>query len=153
MPIEVPQITLDGDFLNVWVHEHGAEAEPPTTIIQAGEPWSVNIRWRLTGTNWEMIAGTWHVHVALESIGPGPEVSLVDYVPAGGSNIPLPSPNGEYYLHLDVPGTAIKKSDVPHGSLPMKMVVLLTYENPLGERDDMAGYFEGPILQFYVDDD
>lgn len=153
MPIEVPQISLDADFLSVSVHEHGPEAAPPTTIIQAGEPWAVNIRWQLTGTNWEMVAGTWHVHVALESIGPGPELTLEDFIPAGGSNIPLPSASGQYFLHFDVPGTVIKKADVPEGGLAMKMVVLLTYVNSLGQPDDMAGYFEGPILQFYVDDD
>ncbi|MCA9943808.1 MAG: hypothetical protein H6656_06035 [Ardenticatenaceae bacterium] len=145
---ETPRVDLVGK-ITAAVHEHGGVA--PTTIIKAGTPWSVHIKWEMKGTNWHMVAGNWHVHVNLESIGPGPELSLYDYADPNCQNQPLPSPTGEYSCHFDVPGSVLSTSVVPHQGLAMKLVVLLTYVDPLGHRGPIAGYWEGPILQFYED--
>lgn len=148
MTFETPNIELVGNISAVIHDEVGVD---PTTIIKAGDPWSVHIEWEMTGKNWHMIAGKWHVHVNLESIGPGPELSLVDFADKNCMNQPLPSPTGKYRCHFDVPGDVIDKDVVPHQGLAMKLVVLLTYVDPLGHRGPIAGYWEGPILQFYED--
>lgn len=148
MAFETPNITLNGDISAVI---HDAFGVAPATIIKAGSPWSVHINWEMTGLNWQMVAGTWHVHVNLESIGPGPEVSLFDFADPNCQNQPLPSINGKYSCHFDVPGNVFGPAVVPHQGLAMKLVVLLTYVDPLGNRGPIAAYWEGPILQFYED--
>lgn len=148
MPFETPNIKLVG-YISAKVHEHGGVE--PTTIIKAGTPWSVHIKWEMKGTGWHMIAGKWHVHVNLESIGPGPEYSLYDFGDPACMVQPLPSATGEYSCHFDVPGSLLNTAVVPHQGLAMKLVVLLTYEDPLGHRGPIAAYWDGPILQFYED--
>lgn len=148
MPIEVPTFDLTADFLNVTVYEPG---EPPSNILEAGRPWYVHIEWEMKGKNFELIAGTWHLHVNLESIGPGPELSLYDYIPP--TAITIPSADGYYHVDFDVPASVITNAHVPHQSLLMKMVVALTFYNSNGEPDDIAGFYEGPILQFRRSDD
>ena len=148
MTFEVPTFDLTGNISAVVRDDTGEE---PTLIIKAGAPWAVDINWELKGKNWHMIAGNWHVHVNLESIGPGPELSLVDFGDPDCQNQPLPSANGEYSCRFDVPGSVISPAVVPHQGLAMKLVVLLTYVDPLGHRGPMAAYWEGPVLQFYED--
>ena len=146
MPFETPKIELLGQ-ISAKVRDDAGVA--PALIIKAGSPWSVDIEWEMTGTNWQMIAGNWHVHVNLESIGPGPELSLFEFADPDCQNQPLPSADGKYSCHFDVPGKVISKNVVPHQGLAMKLVVLLTYVNPLGQRGPIAAYWEGPVLQFY----
>lgn len=160
MPFETPfPGILDGKITQVLVHEHGPfDATPPVTprtIIQAGDPWAVTINWEMKGPHpllWEMVSGNWHVHVNLESIGPGPELSLFDFADPNCQNQPLPSPSGTYSCHFDVPGTVLDDTVVPHQGLAMKLVVLITYRDPLGHQGPIAAYEEGPILQFYRED-
>jgi hypothetical protein len=149
MPFEVPNISLTGN-ISATVHEHGGVL--PTTIIEIGTPWAINVSWSMTGTNFHMVAGTWHVHANLESIGPGRELSLVDFADPACSSLALPSADGNYFCHFDVPGNFLTPADVPHQSLPMKLVVVLTYRDVLGHLGPIAGYYEGPILQFYNDE-
>ncbi|MCB8983846.1 MAG: hypothetical protein H6659_08485 [Ardenticatenaceae bacterium] len=144
---ETPSISLTGN-ISANVLDFGAT---PTTIIKAGDPWAVDVKWEMTGPNWHMVAGTWHVHLNLESIGPGPELSLVDFADPNCQNQALPSTDGKYSCRFDVPGTVINTGVVQHQSLPMKLVVLLTYVDPLGHRGPIAAYYEGPIVQFYED--
>ena len=148
MAFETPIITLTGD---ISAEIHDAFGVDPATIIRASSPWSVHINWEMTGLNWQMVAGTWHVHVNLESMGPGPEISLFDFADPNCQNQALPSATGRYSCHFDVPGTVFNDVEVPHQGLAMKLVVLLTYVNPLGARGPIAAYWEGPILQFYED--
>lgn len=149
MPFETPNIELVGQ-ISAQVRDDAGVA--PALIIQAGSPWSVDIEWEMTGTNWQMIAGHWHVHVNLESFGPGPELTLFEANDPDCQNQPLPSADGKYHCHFDVPGTKISEDLVPHQGLAMKLVVLLTYVNPLGQRGPIAAYWEGPVVQFYKDE-
>src|SRR5690242_15875016 len=67
-------------------HEHGGVA--PATIIRTDQSWAVNVNWQTTGIATGMICGEWHLHAYLESIGPGPDLDLVDAV-SPGHIIPL----------------------------------------------------------------
>lgn len=149
MPLEVPTIDLSGDIVAT-VHEHGGI--DPVTIIEIGTPWAINVSWSLKGPNAHMVAGTWHVHANMESIGPGPELSLVDFADPACSSLALPNATGDYFCHFDVPGTLLTPADVPHQSLPMKLVVVITYRDVLGHLGPIAGYYEGPVLQFFNDE-
>lgn len=163
MPIQLPNFALTGDFTSVVIHDQ--PINPPTNVLEAGQPWHLHIAWELKGPNYEMIAGTWHLHVNLESMGPGPELSLFDFIVPPGS-LTLPSATGDYSQVFEVPGNEIMNAynawyqkengapppagePFPHQGLAMKLVVLLQYFNTLGRADDIAGFYEGPIIMFF----
>ena len=164
MAFETPTVDLTGS-ISATVHEH--EGVQPSTIIKVGDHWSVHVNWEMVdedgGDLWRMVAGHWHVHVNLESIGPGPEISLYEFADSECHWQELPSADGTYSCHFDVPGNVIQDAwdaampgqDFPHQGLPMKMLVMLSYYLPsatniLGERGEIAAYQEGPVLQFYL---
>ncbi len=144
LAFEVPTITLTGTIA-ASVHEHGGVV--PATVIRAGTPWAVNVNWSLQGS--PLVAGTWHVHVNLESMGPGPDLSLFDLIDPACQAQVFPNGSGNYFCHFDVPGNTITEDMIPHQSLPMKLIVVLTALDTLGNPAPLAAYFEGPILQFY----
>jgi hypothetical protein len=147
MAFEVPLVNPNGD-ISATVTEIGGVN--PTTIIQFNDPWQVTVNWHMLGDNWELLGGTWHVHVNLESIGPGPELSLFD-PSVDCFNQSFPSLTGHYTCVFDVPANSVNPPAglAPHQSLPMKMVVVITAEDLLGNPAPIAAYYEGPILQFY----
>lgn len=161
MPIQLPNFGLTADFTSVVVHDQ--PINPPTNILEAGQPWHVHVAWEMVGPGFQMIAGTWHLHVNLESMGPGPEISLFDFIVPPGS-LTVPSADGRYSQVFEVGGPVIVNAyqtwyqntngvpppePFPHQGLPVKLVVLLQYINTLGQPDDIAGFYEGPILQFH----
>jgi len=145
MPIETPFAPLVFDAtISAIEHEHGGA--PPMSIIRTNQSWAVNIRWQTTGLATGMITGNWHLHCFLESLGPGADIDLVD---PGDHIVPLtpgPSPVN-YAVHFDVPAGAV--GPVPAAGRLYRLVVSLTYREPGGGPGPMAGFVEGPVLQFY----
>lgn len=137
-PVSAPALygTLDAA-----IHEHGGVQ--PTRIIQTDTPWSVHINWSLKGDMAPMICGKWHVHVRLESMGPGGETSLFDPDCQLDLN---PGGNGDYSCHFDVPANRVKAA---HDGTPYRVLVTLTYRNAVGKPGPMAAYYDAGIVQFY----
>ncbi len=139
-------------------HEHAGA--PPATIIRTDQSWAVNISWTTTGLATGMIAGFWHLHVFLESLGPGADLDLIDPGPAGGPDehiIPL-TPGASpvnYFVHFDVAAGRVNiPTPVPAAGRLYKVVTSVTYREPgpggaVGPPGPMAAYVEGPVLQFY----
>ena len=147
MPFETPLAAGEFDVVNLSafavVHEEGPGPHPPTTIIRTDQPWHIHIQCDTVGSATGMITGNWHLHAYLESIGPGPERSLFD---PDEHIIPLtpktPPATVHYHKHPD-----IRAGVVPAG--PYKLIVAVTYIDADGNPGEMAGYWEGPIIQFY----
>jgi hypothetical protein len=134
---------LAGQINSVVVVEKGDKAVEPTQIIRIDTDWSVHVEWELTGHLAKLICGHWCVNVLLESMGPGPELKLPNY----SHEVPLdPCGDGRYELWCD-----IRRGTVPAEACgtPYKMVVTITYFNECGKPGPIAGFYEGPILQFY----
>ncbi len=156
MPFETPFGNLFAGTITATVHEHDAPpGAPPLTIIRTDQDWAVNVSWETTGLATGMITGNWHLHCFLESIGTGADLDLIDPGPSGGPSdhvIPLkpgtsPVP---YFVHFDVPAGRVNIPDpVPPAGRLYRLVVSLTYREPTGGPGPMAGFVEGPILQFY----
>jgi hypothetical protein len=110
----------------------------PTTIIRTTDTWHVSISWRIAGIVADALAGTWQVRAFLESMGAGFEGQV------GSQTINLntdPTTPRDYSALLTVPpGT-------PAGTY--KLVVTVNYLTPSNQPGFMAGYQEGPILQFF----
>jgi hypothetical protein len=125
-----------------------AGLKPSRTIIQIPDAWAVRVQWTVSG----MLAGvvtestTWHVRVYLESLGVGleDEVGKADVL---GNSVALSS-SGErsYDITIPVPGNLVGLTAGAY-----KMVTVLTLDNGATPATPLpiAGYVEGPVLQFY----
>ena len=135
---ETPDLDLKGKISAV-VHEHGGVA--PTRIIRTDTDWAVHIDWEVTGSAVPMIAGTWHLHVRMESMGTGDEYSFFD----NKCNLSLNGGNN-YSCHFDV---AAGEVEAEHDGTPYRLVVTLTYRTPAGTPGPIAAYYDAGIFQFY----
>ncbi len=128
--------------IDATVHEHGGVE--PLNIIRTDQEWAVQLKWQLEGTLVPFIAGKWQIHLYLESVGPGPELRL----PQGNIEVevPLNKKNGQYEYESRVPPGAVTTE---HTTTLYKVVAAVTYITPYGDPGPMAGFVEGPMLQFY----
>jgi len=127
------------------VMEHGGAT--PTNIIRSDQAWGVDFTWDLHGTLVPMICGYWCLHVCLESVGPGQELKLPDSIPGAPEvKIPVNQASGHYSYHFHVPAGVVQPQ---HCSTPYKLVATITYETQYGSPGPLAGYVDGPVLQFY----
>ena len=129
-------------FIEAVVHEHGGVE--PLSIVRTDQEWAVALKWRMEGGLVQFVAGKWQIHLYLESVGPGPELRL----PQANIEIEVPinHKNGQYEYEFRVPpGVAT----VEHTTTLYKVVAAVTYITPYGDPGPMAGFVEGPILQFY----
>ncbi|MBK8905966.1 MAG: hypothetical protein IPM53_32605 [Anaerolineaceae bacterium] len=141
MPFETPfPAPLYDVTISASAHEHAGA--PPSTIIRTDQSWAVNVSWQTTGLTTGMIAGNWHLHCYLERIGPGADLDLVDpadhIIPLTPGTSPV-----NYFVHFDVPAGAVAAG-------LYQLVVSMTYLEPTGAPGPMAGFVEGPMLQFYT---
>jgi hypothetical protein len=146
MPFEInnPLVGILSGNISAFVTEVGGVS--PIGILEADKDFDVHINWSLSGLGTPFIAGNWHVHVFLESIGNAPELNLPT-VPVIIPLAPAPGVNA-YNTVVRVPANTI----VPVDSVPYKLVVTVTYSTVLNRPGPMAGFVEGPMLQFYVSD-
>jgi hypothetical protein len=130
---------LEG-YIEAEVYEVGGVA--PTNIIRIDQDWRVRVHWGLEGCLKSMICGAWCLHLHLESIGEGPELSL----PVPNKVRLDPCGNGEYDYDF-----VLRKGKVTadHCSTPYKPVVTVTYENECELPGPIAGFVELGIIQFY----
>jgi hypothetical protein len=161
MPFESSYTQLHPEITAFAVQGLGAQdVTPPTTIIRADQAWRVHIEWQTTGLAAAVMAGVFHVSAYLESIGPGADLKL-PIVPGPAPdelNVPLLSGaftalaapdfgRRDYSRNINVPAGQVP-TDVDR-SRAYKLVVAITYTEPTGAPGPMAGFREGPILQFY----
>lgn len=120
--------------------------DDPNHVLELGRNWSVYVKWTLKDDPQNHLVaslrGTWEVKVKLESIGEGFEgqVGKTAVVPLDGRTTPYDQ--------------RIKISNQPDPTDPKNegafmLVVLITFKNPAGQPQPMAGYREGPVLQFF----
>lgn len=122
----------------------------PNHVLELDRDWNVAIKWQLTSGDpstypLDMIDGTWHIQLSVESLGPGfeGEVANVD-VPV--ANFITDEADLREWSH---------EFNIPVGQIPdeavYKLVTLITFRDTDGDRKAMAGFAEGPALTFYQD--
>jgi hypothetical protein len=133
------------DFSAVISDVHGA----PTNVVRKEEEFGVDCEWYLQGPNAPTVNVTWHLRVALESIGPGP-----DFV------VPMPS-HTIHYGGGTVSGTApnqrVSFSDkialdgqtlLPNGAeRAYHLTALLTSRDQFGQRSTYAAIYDLGLLE------
>jgi hypothetical protein len=117
----------------------------PTTLIRRNQAWRVDFDWKSQGPDNHIIAGTWDLKIYLERMG-GAEFNFPN--PAGINSGTASEPvvslvsASEYSKYIDVSAFV-----VPAGLY--KLVASITHRGPLGAPSRVAGFAEGPLLQFY----
>ncbi len=144
MPFEINRPLNTGLAGDIAAYVTEADGVDPTTIIDTNTDFKVHINWFVEGALTPFVCGNWCVSLFLESIGDGPELRL----PAEPVEVPLhPQPGrNEYEAWILIPAGTIAPE---HCSVPYKLVSTVTYRTVKGRPGPMAGFVEGPVLQFY----
>lgn len=145
-------------FINAFAVQELTMPAAPTTIIRTDQDWRVHVEWNTIGPAAASLAGEFRVAVYLESLGLGPDLKLPNVpgpnevtVPlSAGAFTPLPLPDAgrrDYSLDIDIPAGQVP-TDTDR-SRAYKLIVAVTYREVTGDPGPLAGFREGPVLQFY----
>lgn len=135
---------LSGNIVSLSVLD--PDVGTPNTIIETTDPWSVQVSWNIAGLIAGSLGGEWTVRAFLETLEGGPfsgQVGATQVIPLI-SQAPTSPRNYSTTIH------------VPAGTPPAglyKLNVAITYDVAFGGLhfpQEMAGFIEGPLLQFYV---
>ena len=133
-----PGISKEVDDWSVTVREFGGME--PQTVIRDTQAWDINVRFQEQGA--AFLVGNWVVDAYVESIGGGVEVHL------GQAVSPIANAPIVHTLVIPVP-PGVPGVLAGHETTPYKLVVTLTANTGTGFQWAMAGFEEGPILQFF----
>ncbi len=136
---QMPGIDLNVTSFTATVAEQGGMA--PSTVLRTNQAWELRVHWTVTGDSAPFVRGTWRAEGYLESMGAGPEFEIPQ------QETPMAGP-GDYTIILSVPAGQVTLAPGEQ-STPFKLVTTLTARDLGGFCWPMAGYVEGPILQFY----
>lgn len=147
MTMDFPFEELSG---NLDVLAFRDQDEDPNTVLEIERHWYVRPHWFVDGPGAKDLGGTWHLAIIVESIGAGVERTLktidipITQLGPGPVTHPL-----EYRPWIHIPS---RVEDPDHAIMQdglYRLAAVLTYTNEFGHHGRMAGYIEGPLLQFY----
>ena len=116
-----------------------AEPLAPNTIIETDDNWEVDVNWNISGLVAPALGGNWDVRLFLESLdGLNPTKKIGEAVVSLNS-VP-PSTNRNYTAKIKINAGVV-------GAGLYKLTAAITYSN-LGVVLEMAGFHEGPLMQF-----
>lgn len=123
----------------------------PNRVLELDRPWRVEINWQLKSSNpatypVDMIDGTWHVQVSVESLGIGFEGIVAEDDVLVSSFISGTTAQRDWKKEFTIPVGKVKDEAV------YQLVTLITFKDTSGTRRAMAGFMEGPLITFYHDE-
>ena len=134
--------------------------QQPTTVVDCDTGASVKVHWDIEGHLKKHLCGKWCVCVHLESLGPGPELSVknpcesIDWEPCneGGWNYEVVIPH-DITTPQDNNTNGVDDKDElcdPNQcGLLYQIGVTLTSKNGCGGPGHIAAYCKGPCIMFY----
>ncbi len=141
-PIEIVPGPMTGTLTATVLDPNGV---PPGNIIRTSDNWNVKVQWTLKGTGAAFVTKDerWLLRIFVESIGPGPEA----LVPPGVTVNAKGGMDQAYdYMFTFPPNADMARPDY---SGVYKLIVVLTLTDDDGHPLPIAGFFEGPVIQFY----
>jgi hypothetical protein len=119
----------------------------PATIIRNTDAWQLQVDINLTGLVVPFLGGTFHVQPYIEALGANQEGQLVSeqVQPLVGLS--------NYSLTFNIQNAAsypIVPGGVQLDPGPYRLTLVLTYTDLLNNPGEIAGFVEGPIIQFYI---
>lgn len=151
MPFEPESPPFISGSLQTTVLE-AAGAQTPATVIDLGQPWSVNLRLRVEGVgaaNNPPTTGEWNARVFVESFGPGFEgqVGNRDFRVTDAPVQAGPPRHREYNITIPIPGAAIAAAGV------YRVITVVTARDPAGAAGlpvPFAAFDDSHVVQFYA---
>jgi hypothetical protein len=116
-----------------------AEPLAPSTIIETDDDWEVDVNWFIAGLVAPALGGDWDVRLFLESMDGLNPTQKVGDVKVSLNSVP-PSTNRKYTAKIKIKAGTV-------GAGLYKLTAAITYSN-LGIILEMAGFHEGPLMQF-----
>jgi hypothetical protein len=126
------------------------------TVLEIDRAWTLEVKWRVVGAGAHHLAGgPWHLMIKIESIGEGDEKTMINLTKPGTEYDTGSDPSNLFYTQkITIPARN------PHGDPWMKgcvnqpgvyrLLVVLTHSDGVFKVPDrVAGFLEGPLLQFY----
>lgn len=133
----LPTSFLNGSLTATIIDPDGS----PNLVLERTRSFSIKVDWTIQGIIAPGLGGDWQLRAFVESIGPGPEMAI------GTANLPLssvpPAPTRNYTTTMNVPANSVPQDGT------YKLTMVLTHTN-MGIPDHMAGFVEGPVIQFYT---
>lgn len=137
MGLQAAPTGLDADFVNVQVLDAGFQ---PSNILERDEPFNLRVQWRTEGNISALLDGTYTVTVFAEGIG-----NIFEDTIAGPTDVPAQGVDpSNYNVTLNVPANRIQNDGV------YRLAVTITYRNLANVQQKFAGFYDGPMLQFYT---
>ena len=134
---------LSGEILEVTVLDPDLD---PNHVLQNDQEWFVKVRWEVKGLVAPGLGGDWNIRVNLESMGEGFEGTLQKLI------VPVsavaPNLTRTYETTITMPKPETIPNLIPE---TYKLIVAITHTNTGGgitKRTRMAGFYEGPLLEF-----
>lgn len=153
---EISGLIVDDLKLEVLAAVYEVGGERPTNVIRIDQDWYVEVKWRLTGTLARLFCGEWCVCVFLESIGPGPEITLPDEDCMRFDMKPCEQHReGEYLVErIDVEAGTIERltGESPAGLCGRGYIIGVSVHaiDDCGEPTAIFAYCTGNPLSFYT---
>lgn len=135
---------LDGEITEVLVTD---KDNTPNHVIQKDALFDIAVSWHVFGDGADMLGGTWNVQLNLESMGSGSEGTIATMAKLY-TNVEAGSTPTDCKWKVDFVDLADPFPADPDGVY--KLIVLITFLNPLGHPRSMAGSIEGPLITFYT---
>lgn len=140
-PLEQGAAALSGK-ISATIYEK--DGTTPTTIIKSDQDWYVLLKWEMSGPFVPTMAGSWHAHLNLESMGPGVETSLFSGLCSQDWKTDDPA---KYECKLTV--NAGQLGTIPHQGAIFRAIVTLVYRDATGHPGPIAGYVDCGLVQIF----
>lgn len=119
----------------------------PNMVIDVDTPFDMKVEWHVSGLIGPALQGSiWTINVYAESMGPGPEVTLVKNLTVPFNWTGPVTTFTKTIPNIDPvdPSTGLKLDGA------YKLTLVITSTNSAGVRLHLAGFVEGPLVQFYA---
>lgn len=151
MPFEPDNAPFISGSIQTTITEGLVGAQSPSTVINLGAPWSVDLTLRVIGNgakNNPPETGEWNATVFVESFGPGLEGQVGSLTfPVTDAPVQAGPPKfREYQKTISIPAAAVPTAGV------YKIVTVLTARNPAGAAgtpEPFAAFDESHVVQFF----
>lgn len=143
---------VDGQITSFTFQDPDEEANQ---VLDIDRNWTLTVEWHLTGTGAHAVAmGTWFGQITIESLGGQEEKTLIEFSKPGTAIEPGSSMAHMHYkqeitvLARDLATALPDRVNQPGAYMLTTLITHKTEAFP-AVADPVAGFLEGPILQFY----
>jgi hypothetical protein len=115
----------------------------PPEVIKDGDPWSVEVKWNLTGLLVPTLAGKWSLRLNIEQLGGNNDLQW----PAAPEEVALTPTSGSYAKTVNGPTNLIALAP---GATTFRVVAAVNYITAANTPGPLAGFVDCGIIQVFA---